>query len=352
LSIDEIRSEVLHKVEEQLAELLTISKDAGKQRIANFVSAKAPRYRPLLKRFEDLDLTVDPHINDRDLELELHRHLQRIETEVIKEGQEVLASSDDLTTTEFEAQLQQYLSKVEDIKMSDLAAYVTRRRTVLEILRKVIQTDTSGRYAREQVVHSLLMPMRRDSNSIPSDASNMWIIDERLAFHEYLGSDMTLNSAPITGSTSPKEPDILALQLADTPILLAEGQKLPLASIVVVEIKRPMRNDATSEDKNPISQCLDYLERVRDGGVKTATGRPIPGSDKIPGYCYVIADLTPSMITCSKNANLRPTQDGLGYFGYNEARQAYIEVISFDRLVNAATERNRAFFDKLGLPIV
>jgi hypothetical protein len=125
-----------------------------------------------------------------------------------------------------------------------------------------------------------------------------------------------------------------------------------LASIVVVEIKRPMRNDATSEDKNPISQCLDYLERVRDGGVKTATGRPIPGSDKIPGYCYVIADLTPSMITCSKNANLRPTQDGLGYFGYNEARQAYIEVISFDRLVNAATERNRAFFDKLGLPIV
>lgn len=30
--------------------------------------------------------------------------------------------------------------------------------------------------------------------------------------------------------------------------------------------------------------------------------------------------------------------------------KAYIEVMSFDGLVNAATERNRAFFDKLGLP--
>lgn len=39
-----------------------------------------------------------------------------------------------------------------------------------------------------------------------------------------------------------------------------------------------------------------------------------------------------------------------GPTGFNEPCKAYIEVVSFDRLVNAATERNRAFFDKLGLP--
>jgi hypothetical protein len=50
-------------------------------------------------------------------------------------------------------------------------------------------------------------------------------------------------------------------------------------------------------------------------------------------------------------ANLRITQDGLGYFGYNETLKAYIEVFSFDRLLNLATERNRAFFDHLGLPV-
>ena len=48
--------------------------------------------------------------------------------------------------------------------------------------------------------------------------------------------------------------------------------------------------------------------------------------------------------------SLRETSDKQGYFGFNDNFKAYIEVISFDRLLNAARERNRAFFDKLGLP--
>ena len=154
---------------------------------------------------------------------------------------------------------------------------------------------------------------------------------------------------PITGSDSTKEPDILATRLIDTPVLAAEGEALPLPSIVVIEVKRPMRNDA-SEDKNPIAQSLDYVKRVRRGGVLTASGRPIPGSQNSPAFCYIVADLTPTLVERCEYANLRVTHDGLGYFGFNEAAKAYIEVMSFDRLVNAATERNRAFFDKLGLP--
>ncbi|CAO5151051.1 hypothetical protein FAIPA1_140018 [Frankia sp. AiPs1] len=153
----------------------------------------------------------------------------------------------------------------------------------------------------------------------------------------------------ITGSESTKEPDILATRLVDTPVLAAEGERLPLPSIVVVEIKRPMRNDA-SEDKDPIAQSLDYVKRVRNGGVLTASGRPIPASRDSPAFCYILADLTPTLVNRCEYANLRPTYDGQGYFGFNEPAKAYIEVMNFDRLVNAATERNRAFFDKLGLP--
>jgi hypothetical protein len=40
----------------------------------------------------------------------------------------------------------------------------------------------------------------------------------------------------------------------------------------------------------------------------------------------------------------------MGYFGYKKNSQAYVEVIGFDRLLNMAKDRNRAFFDKLGLP--
>lgn len=156
---------------------------------------------------------------------------------------------------------------------------------------------------------------------------------------------------PITDSTETKKPDICALNVFDNPILVSEGDKLPLASIVVVEIKRPMRNDASEgEDKDPIEQALGYLDRIRKGTVQTASGRSIPRSENIPGYCYVICDITTSIETRCRMHDAIRTSDGLGYFFYKRNYNAYVEIISFDRLVNAAKERNKAFFDKLGLP--
>lgn len=221
---------------------------------------------------------------------------------------------------------------------------------ILELLAKAVRADGKGKYAREEVVHRLIMQMRATSDDVSPDASNLWLIDERLAFHNFLASDKTIKSMPVTGSDSTLEPDLLALQLTDVPMLVAEGERMPLASITVVEIKRPMRHGAGA-GADPIEQALTYLEKVREGKVLTASGRPIPQSEPVPGFCYIISDLTTAMQRRCKQANLRITQDSLGYFGYNENYKAYIEVFSFDRLLNLATERNRAFFDHLGLPV-
>lgn len=349
VSLDDIRAGVLDEVGRLLAAPLNAARDEGKARVNDFVSNRAPRYRPVLSRLESLGVTVDPSIKDQELELILHRGLQKLEADAIDEGHAVFAEVGSAPLEGHGDRLAQFLDTVTEINQSDLAAYVFRRRTILDILAKLIRSDDQGKYNREDAIHSLLIPMRTDTSEIGTDASNLWIVDERLAFHDYLASDKTLKSMPITGSDSTKEPDILATRLVNSPVLAAEGQTLPLPSIVVVEIKRPMRNDA-SEDKDPIQQCLDYVKRVRAGGVRTASGRPIPKTEEPPAFCYVIADLTPTMVNRCEYANLRPTHDRLGYFGFNEPNKAYIEVISFDRLVNAATERNRAFFDKLGLP--
>ncbi|MFG2042138.1 ATP-binding protein [Dactylosporangium sp. NPDC048998] len=349
ISLEDIRSAVLQEVERLLSEPLAAARDEGKARVNDFVSKRAPRYRPVLSRLESLGITVDPSVKDQDLELLLHRNLQRLESEAIAEGQAVFAEAGSTPLEEYQERLNRYLDVVKDINQSDLAAYVSRRRVILDILFKIIRANEQGRYSREDAIHSLIMPMRKDSGEIGTDASNLWIIDERLAFHDYLASDKTLKSMPITGSDSTREPDILSTRLIDTPVLTAEGEALPLPSIVVVEIKRPMRNDA-SEDRDPILQSLDYVKRVRNGGVLTASGRRIPASQDSPAFCYILADLTDTLVSRCEYANLRRTHDGLGYFGFNEPAKAYIEVISFDRLINSATERNRAFFDKLGLP--
>lgn len=349
ISLEDIRSAVLQEVERLLSDPLAAARDEGKARVNEFVSKRAPRYRPVLSRLESLGVTVDPSIKDPDLELLLHRNLQKLEAEAIAEGQAVFAEAGSTPLEDYQERLNRYLDAVKDINQSDLAAYVSRRRVILDILFKIIRANEQGRYSREDAIHSLIMPMRTDSGEIGTDASNLWIIDERLAFHDYLASDKTLKSMPITGSESTREPDLLSTRLVDTPVLTAEGEALPLPSIVVVEIKRPMRNDA-SEDRDPILQSLDYVKRVRSGGVLTASGRPIPASQDSPAFCYVLADLTPTLVSRCEYANLRRTHDGLGYFGFNEPTKAYIEVMSFDRLINSATERNRAFFDKLGLP--
>lgn len=349
LSLDDIRAGVLEKVEKILADPLKAAREEGRARVNDFVANRAPRYRPVLARLESLGVTVDPSVKDQDLELLLHRNLQKLEAEAMAEGHAIFAEDGFTQPEDYAERLARYLETVTDINQSDLAAYVSRRRALLDVLARLIRTDGQGKYSREDQIHELLFPMRTDSNEVGADASNLWIIDERLAFHDYLASDKTLRSMPITDAESTKEPDILATRITPGPVLASEGERLPLPSIVVVEIKRPMRNDA-SEDRDPIQQCLDYVKRVRAGRVKTASGRLIPETPQPPAFCYVIADLTSRMIDRCEYANLRPTHDGLGYFGFNEPAKAYIEVMSFDHLVNDAFKRNRAFFDKLGLP--
>ncbi len=349
IALDDIRDGVFAEIRSLLKEPLEAARERGKARVHEFVTKRAPRYRPILANIEERGITVDPSIKDQELELQLHRHLQTIESEVIAQGQAIFAETGAEPSADYSERLAEYLARVSEINQSDLAAYVSRRRTVLDLLGRLIRADKDGKYSREDAIHTLIVPMRTESNDLATDGSNLWIIDERLAFHDYLASDKPLKSMPITGDGSTKEPDILATRLIDSPVLAAEGDRLPLPSIVVVEIKRPMRKDA-SEDKNPIQQCLDYVKRIRSGGVLTATGRPIPPSQDPPAFCYIIADLTEKMIERCEISDLRPTHDGLGYFGYNNAARAFIEVMSFDGLVNAATERNRAFFDKLGLP--
>lgn len=353
VGLSDIRQAVLGSVSSHLESYLTDNRKASHDRIESFAAKRAPRYRPILRRIHDSGLDVDPNITDRDLDLVLHKQLSDFESNLLVEGHEVMNFEPGESLDQYRNRLAEYLAKVDDIKKSDLANYVFHRKVILDILQKAIQVGPSGKYAAEELIHQLIMPMRRTSNDVTSDSCNLWLIDERLAFHDFLASDKPLSSMPIVDSGETKEPDICALNVFDEPILVAEGKSLPLASIVVVEIKRPMRNDAKAgEDKDPVEQALGYLERIRKGETRTSSGRPIPSAETIPGFCYAICDLTPSVERRCKLLGLKATSDHLGYFGYNSNFEAYIEVISFDRLLNAARERNRAFFDKLGLPVV
>ena len=351
VSFKDIREAVLIRTKEYLQDVLAENVSAGRRRVDDFINNHAPRYRPIANYVAEEFLIVDPEKSDKELELHLHAQWYEVERQLVSEGHDIMLPQNKEHVEEYKERLGDYLRKAGDIKKSDLANYVSHRKVIIDLLQKSIERLEDGKYAREDMIHELIMPMRKDSVEVFLDSCNLWLIDERLAFHNYLASDKTLNSTPITGNESTKEPDLLSLRVFDNPLLVNDQISFPLAAITVIEIKRPMRNDMREgEDKDPIDQALSYLERIREGKVTTKSGRPIPGNNDIPGYCYVLCDLTESMHRRCRRANLRITSDGMGYFGYNEPSHAYIEVISFDQLVKAARERNRAFFDKLGLP--
>jgi hypothetical protein len=78
----------------------------------------------------------------------------------------------------------------------------------------------------------------------------------------------------------------------------------------------------------------------------------IDGSKEIPGYCYIICDITPEFrdyITIYRG--FKPTVDKKGYWSNDNDTKTYIEFIPYDKLIRQAKERNQAFFAKLGADI-
>lgn len=351
LSLEEIRKAVLERAKEHLKDFLTGNLTKAKERVEVFVRDKAPRYKPILGRIAPDQLNVDPAVNDKELDMTLHKHWYQLERDLIAEGHEVMGDLDHEFSDEYQRRLDDYLEKAQELKQSDLASYVSHRRVIIDLFEKATERKADGKYAREDLLHSLIIKMRTESTELRTEP-NLWLIDERLAFHDYLASDKPISSMPITASASGREPDIAVLNVFDEPLLLSEGKTLPPASLVIVEIKRPMRDNAAPGDKDdPIEQALDYLTKIRNGEVTTHSGRPIPQSDSIPGFCYILADLTASFKhRCRVHHDMKPTADGMGFFSYKDNLKAYVEVISFDRLVKSAKERNKAFFAQLGLP--
>lgn len=92
--------------------------------------------------------------------------------------------------------------------------------------------------------------MKRTSDHIESyDGQNLWIIDERLSYHSYLASDIPLRQMEAVDSESELRPDIAVF---NKRLAYSEGDQ-PYSSIVIIELKRPVRQRYDEKD-NPIAQ--------------------------------------------------------------------------------------------------
>jgi hypothetical protein len=348
-SLAGIRDAAVGCVSQDLEPFLDEINTEKRSKISTYIAQEAPEYRPLVRYMEEFIDRIPPGMSGRALESALHEQMYEKQRQLKDEGNELFekAESQALKPEEYEVKLNDFLERANEIGKSSLAQYVAHRKVILDFLEKSLQADPeTGKYPLEQILHRIIYPMRTTSDDVPYEQQNLWIIDERLSYHGFLASDMPLDSMEVLANESESRPDIL---IFDRALSFAEDEGA-LNSLVIVEFKRPDRADYKKED--PVDQVYRLIREIKGGHFKDKNGREIKvQSNQIPAYAYIVCDTTKEVEIIAENKNLVRTPDSLGYFGYNQSLGAYVEIISYTKLLRDAKKRNRILFDKLHLPV-
>ena len=322
-------------------------KAAKEEQIRRYVQTRAPQYRPLLKhRRQSLD-SIPAHLPERKLDAELYRIDQSYQADLQDRYQELLAANDPkaMEDADYEKQLEAFMEEWNEVGMAKLAKHVVHRKATLSFLDSRRELQDSGKYLFEEAVHKVIFPLKRTSDDVPPDKMNLWIIDERLSYHYYLASDKAFAQMKDAVEISSRDrPDII---IFNNPAAFVDSAA-PFHSIVLIEFKRPARNDYDNVE-NPITQIYDYVRSIKKGRTLDRRGKPITVSEATPYYAHVICDITTTLRDHAENAGLTQTPDSNGYFGYNVKLGVYVEIISFDKLIDDAKRRNAVLFEQLGL---
>jgi len=348
ISLERLTGELVAEAKAHLAEYLAIVREAVRQKAELLIGKRHPEFRRLLNQFslhldefspDVADETILRKFNDIHLEQEAETHKEAAVLIEKAEKGEYGQAYDVLFT--------RYLDNLANSSSVNLSRYVLHRKTILELLRTMMESSPQGKYTREEAIHHMMFPVRSTSDEIEFHRWNLWILDEKLAFHFYLASDRPLSDVA-GGPHSGKEPDLLII---DNPAAFADSEMSPLNSVVIVELKKPERSDYAleGETKNPIDQVLSYVKTIQDNKELSVRGRRIMVTDGTPFYCYIIADLTPRLRDIAKIRGFTNSPDALGCFWYNPGFRSYIEIISFEKLIQDAQQRNLALFKMLNL---
>jgi hypothetical protein len=247
ITLDAIRDGALGCVSSDLQPFLEEINTEKRTTITNYITEEAPQYRPLARYMDEFIDRIPPGAKGHALEMALHEQMYAKQRELKQESHKLMEESGEaaLKPEEYEAKLNSFLERENELGKSSLAQYVAHRKVILEFLEKSLQTNPeTGKYPLEEIIHKIIYPMRTTSEDVPYEQQNLWIIDERLSYHWFLTSDMPLDTASVLVNDSKSRPDLMVFERALT---FAENEAA-LNSLVIVEFKKPDRSSYNKED--------------------------------------------------------------------------------------------------------
>lgn len=340
ISVERIEREASNITKKFFNEYIQEKFQAKKQKVMDYVSSIAPWNKSLLKELDMESLPLG--ISDLDLELRFQKIKFEKEQKSRIEINELLTSQEDISTDNIKEQVKDLFSKVTDEGKNDLAHYVCSRKKVIDLYNELRKRTDSGSAHLESELHNLFFPMIRDDREVDYEDHNLWLLDERLVFSHYIASDKVISKK------EHKEPDVVVFY--NERMFFRNGENNITSPVTVIEFKRPKRTNY-SKGENPIMQALRYSRTILEGRYEMPDGiEPVKVSKQnTPVYVYIVCDIVPQIRELAETSNLTISPDNEGYFGYMSSYNAYVEIMSFKKVIDDATMRNKIFFHKLGL---
>lgn len=310
-----------------------------KERVEGYVAQKNPALMAVVKYCPQALNDIDPNSSDEKIDEVLYRHKGKAEFE-IRRSSEKLLRTQSKSFKGSEESIKELTEKYDDFQKDNLVAYVTYRKFVIELFKKKIESRPDGSYVDEKILHDIIFPMRTDSDSIGFDNHNLWLIDDRLAFHMCAMSDKEIRE--FMKSASAERPDIVAFADVDPDTRIAR-------TVSIIEFKKP--NRANYRDEKPPEQVQRMLRQIRESKhLLIDHGRPIRISQEDTQFlCYAICDFTRPILEWAEENDYAKVHGGFAYYYYNRNLNASIYLVNLDQIAIDARKRNFAFFDKLGI---
>lgn len=213
----------------------------------------------------------------------------------------------------------------DDLQRRALADYVQHRQDVLVALKRLVDTRSD-----EGTIHDLFLPRRLVADERSKTCTNMWILDDKymsfLSMHSDTPIGVTMRRTGLSAEDKEveygkKEPDLLLLYKSPSG---TDG--------LIVELKKPF---AKADENHKLSKQLIIGEET----LRQSLG-PAAQIDMIG-----IATIDPETVTTLRGMNyqqLIPGRDDVYCsFSLNGLTRKFI--ISYDKLINDASQRNEVF---------
>lgn len=346
ISLEGLFKGLAEKVKDNYSSHIEEAEKEKSERIRSYIlNKKKPRlrYNHLLK-IENVFEEIPINASDETLEARLHELSFKLEQKREKAFEKIFKKKE-YDKEEFGKIVHEVLREEASFSKDKLADLMIKRKSILKLFRKYLEWRNDGNYMLEEDLHNMIFTMGAETEDMPYEYHNLWLLDERLTFHSFTSSDRQLRSNKVLESHSQKEPDLL---IYDIPHAYSDNPD-KINSLVLFEFKRPGRDMNTSKDKKLDSQLEEYFMELLKSKAKNSKGRYINIESDTPKFGYIVCELHKDLMEHNVKWNgFKKTPHGTLY-KINTELNLYFEVIDYDNVVDFAEMRHDTFFRTLGI---